>query len=260
MNVDQWIAHFAQNRENRLEPNWQAPIRLSPDVVPTLLKSLAQFQLGDGGGPACLIAWNAAKFCSPADGMDKVVDLWFREEREHSRLLEAAVARFGGRCIKSHWSFTAFCLARRLFGVQFELTVLLLTEIVSTVYYLLLLRHAPDEALRSMCRLILRDEAGHVRFHHDRLVNSARKHGTRHGRIWAARFRMLGLGAASMLWVNHAGALRALGATRSEFYREVCRGLARFIRRLRQERELAEGNPRERWGVAPARLLQRGGA
>src|SRR5207253_2662448 len=80
------------------------------------------------------------------------VDLWFAEEREHARLLGAAVARFGGRCIQGHWSFTAFCLTRRWFGVRFELTVLLLTEIVSTVYYRLLRRHGQDPALRAMCR------------------------------------------------------------------------------------------------------------
>src|SRR5262245_1953898 len=125
MDVDSWIAHFRQNRENRPEPDWLAPITLSPDVVRPLVRSLEQFQLGDGGGPACLIAWNAEKFRSSESGMAQAVDLWFAEEREHSRLLAGAVARFGGRPIQGHWSFTAFCLCRRLLGVRFELTVLL---------------------------------------------------------------------------------------------------------------------------------------
>jgi hypothetical protein len=204
-------------------------------VVRPLVRSLEQFQLGDGGGPACLIAWDAERFRSSGEGTRTLVDLWFTEEREHARLLGAAVARFGGRCISGHWSFTAFCLTRRWLGVRFELTVLLLTEIVSTVYYRLLHRHGADPALRSMCRLILRDEAGHIAFHRDRLARGARAGRAWHGPLWEARFRLLGLAAASVLWVNHAPGLRALDASGAEFYREVWRELSRFVRRLRRD-------------------------
>jgi hypothetical protein len=227
-----WIAYFQRNQENRPEPDWHAPITLSSEVVRPLVRSLEQFQLGDGGGPAYLIAWDQERFLSRGGDTRRLVDLWFAEEREHSRLLGALVDRFGGRRIHGHWSFTAFCWSRRWFGVRFELTVLLLTEIVSTVYYRLLHRHGADPALRSMCRLILRDETGHVAFHRDRL---ARTRYADHGTWWAIRFQALGIAAATMLWVNHAPGLRALGATRSEFYREVRRELARFILRLRRE-------------------------
>lgn len=233
--VDRWIAYFRRNRDRRPEPFWQAPMVLPPEAVPALVCSLEQFQLGDGGGPACLIAWDAQRFCDSGPRMREVVDLWFAEEREHSRLLAAAVARFGGRCIHSHWSFTAFCLARRLLGVRFELTVLLLTETVSTVYYRLLRRHGRDLALRQMCRLILRDEAGHIAFHRDRMADAGRRGRARHGWLWAARHRALGLAAATMLWVNHGHTLRILGATTAEFYGGVWADLTRFIRRLRRD-------------------------
>src|SRR5262249_40968252 len=167
----------------------------------------------------------------------ELVALWCAEGREHARLLGEAVARFGGKCIRGHWSFTAFCLCRRWFGVGFELTVLLLTEIVSTVYYRLLRRHGNDPALRSMCRLILRDETGHVAFHRDRLARAARAGRAGYEVWWELRFRMLGLAAATMLWVNHAPGLRALGARDTEYYREVWHELSRFVRRLRRESE-----------------------
>jgi hypothetical protein len=238
VNVSHWLAHFARNRENRAEPNWHAPIALAPAVVQPLVHSLEQFQLGDGGGPADLIAWNRERlFRAGGNGMRRLVELWFAEESEHSRLLGAAVARFGGRCIQSHWSFTAFCMSRRWFGVRFELTVLLLTEIASTAYYRLLWRHGNDTALRAMCRLILRDEGGHVAFHRERLANAGRAGRARYGQLWAAIFRTLGLAAATMLWVNHAAGLRAIGAGRAEFYGEVWQELSRFVRRLRLDLE-----------------------
>jgi hypothetical protein len=230
--VRRWMRHFAQNKQNRPEPDWTAPLTLSAEVVRLLVRSLEQFQLGDGGGPAYLIARNRERFLVQGAGTRALVDLWFAEEREHARLLEAAVARFGGRCILGHWSFTAFCLTRKWFGVRFELTVLLLTEIVSTVYYRLLHRHGQDPALRSMCRLILRDEMGHVAFHRDRLARAGQ---SGYGKLWEICFRALGLGAASMLWINHAPGLCALGASGKEFYREVWFELSRFIRRLRHD-------------------------
>jgi hypothetical protein len=233
--VERWINYFIRNHTNRAEPDWGAPIALAADVVTTLVRSLEQFQLGDGGGPAYLIAADRERFLAEGPGTRRLVDLWFAEEREHSRLLGAAVARFGGQRIRSHWSFAAFCLTRRWFGVRFELTVLLLTEIASTVYYRLLLRHGADAALCSMCQLILRDEHGHIAFHRSRLARAARAGRTSHGLLWACWFRMLGLAAATVLWISHAPALRAVGARRAEFYREVWQELSSFIRRLRRE-------------------------
>jgi hypothetical protein len=244
--VGRWMAHFRRNRENRPEPEWSAPVTLSADVLRPLVKSLEQFQLGDGGGPAYLIARNREQFLSEGEGTRALVDLWFAEEREHARLLGAAVARFGGHCIRSHLSFTAFCLTRKWFGVRFELTVLLLTEIVSTVYYRLLRRHGRDTALRSMCRLIIRDETGHVAFHRDRLARAAPAGRAKYGTLWECRFRALGLAAASVLWVSHASGLRAIGVNRAEFYREVWLEISWFIRRL--QREVGEGN---RVGMLP---------
>jgi hypothetical protein len=241
LDFGRWMSYFQSNRKNRPEPDWSAPMNLSAEVVRPLVRSLEQFQLGDGGGPAYLIARNREQFLSGSEGIRPVVDHWFAEEREHSRLLGAAVARFGGHCIRSHWSFTAFCFSRKWFGIRFELTVLLLTEIVSNVYYRLLRRHTTDPALRTMCWLIIRDETGHIAFHRDRLARAASSGRPAYGKYWESSFRLLGLAAASMLWVNHAPGLRALGATTPEFYREVWRDVSGFIRCLREEvKERAE--------------------
>src|SRR5689334_12176651 len=69
MRIGHWIARFRKNKESRPKPDWRAPITLSPSVVRRLVRSLEQFQLGDGGGPACLIAWNAERFRSSSEDM-----------------------------------------------------------------------------------------------------------------------------------------------------------------------------------------------
>jgi hypothetical protein len=201
-------------------------------TVAKLIPSLEQFQLGDGGGPACLIAHDAERFRGQSEEIRKIVDLWFAEEREHSRLLGCAVRRFGGRRIESHWSFTAFCASRRILGVRFELQVLLLTEIVSAAYYRVLRRHADDLPLKEMCSLILRDEAGHVSFHRDRVAAERQTTIAGPSLFWEMQFWICGHAAATMLWANHGRCLRALGGTGREYFREVRLGISQFVRRL----------------------------
>jgi hypothetical protein len=232
MNHAKWIAHFHRNRENRPEPAWATPLTLPEPVLKLLRPSLAEYQLGDGGGPACLIAGDAEQFRGGSEQMRQIVDQWFAEEREHSRLLGCAVDRIGARRIQGHWSFTAFLACRRAMGVRAELQTLLLVEIVSTVYYRLMRRHTQDTPLQEMCSLILRDEAGHVAFHRDRLASAGVSNWGLGGALWEIQFRCFGLAAAAMLWMNHGRCLKALGAHTGEFWREVQRELSRFIWRL----------------------------
>ena len=232
MNYAKWITHFTRNKQNRPEPDWAAPVNVPPGVMAPMLRSIEQFRLGDGGGPASLIAHDAESFRGRTDELRRIVDLWFAEEAEHARLLGCAVRRFGGRIITSHWSFTAFCLSRRVLGVRFELQVLTLTELVSTAYYRMLRSHSPDGPLAAMCELILRDEGGHVAFQRDRLAAAGCPQPGIRGGLWRIQFLLCGYAAATMLWVNHAPCLKAIGGSRAEYYSEVTRQFVRFIRTL----------------------------
>lgn len=234
MNIKQWIGHFERNGKHRREPDWVAPEVLERRTKEKLISSLQQFQLGDGGGPAYLIAWDRARFLSDEIGIKTLVDLWFQEEREHSRLLGGLLKRFGAVEIQGHWSFSLFCGLRKYLGVQFELYALLLTEIVSHVYYKMLYRHGKDRALRDVCRLIIRDEAGHIAFHRARLTSEGMAHGRNYGCLWEVCFRLRGLLAGTVLWVNHRSALIAMGGSDREFYRSIWRGMNQFVTGLRK--------------------------
>lgn len=252
MNPSHWLAHFERNRLDRPEPDWSAPVTIRPEILSALIPSLEQFRLGDGGGPACLIAFNAGRFRDSTPQMRALVDLWFAEEAEHARLLGCAVDRFGGRRIKSHWSFTAFCLCRRTLGVRFELQVLLLTELVSTAYYRVLRRHSPDAPLAAMCGLILRDEAGHVAFHRDRLAEEGRSPLGLGGALWQTQFWLLGHAAATVLWTSHGSCLRAIGGSRAGYFGEVRRELKQFLLSLCRSTERPVSRPSEnRFGNDP---------
>jgi hypothetical protein len=229
LDCQKWIAHFRRNRENRVEPDWHAPMTLSPAQLTAVLPSITQFQLGDGGGDCRLIAFDAERFRGQSEDIRRLVDLWFAEEAGHARLLGCAVDRLGGKRIQSHWSFTAFCQVRRWLGVRFELQVLTLTELVSTAYYRVLQRHVNDAPIKAMCGLILRDEAGHVAFQRERLIASGCITRGISGTLWRAQFWILGHAAAATLWLSHGPCLTPLGAARAEYFGEVRRHLRRFI-------------------------------
>ena len=62
MDYAKWIEHFMHNRTHRPEPDWAAPVDVSPAVLAPVLRSIEQFRLGDGCGPASLIAFDAESF------------------------------------------------------------------------------------------------------------------------------------------------------------------------------------------------------
>src|SRR5436190_915729 len=103
LNQTKWIAHFERNRLYRSEPDWSAPVSVPQPALTPLVRSLEQFRLGDGGGPASLIAHDAERFRGRTGELRAIVDFWFAEEAEHSRLLGCAVDRFGRR----HFGFAA---------------------------------------------------------------------------------------------------------------------------------------------------------
>lgn len=230
-----WIQRFARNKLNRPEPDWDAPIDIPDHVRPALIKSLQEFQLGDGGGPASLIAFNADAFRLSSEDMRQIVALWFKEEEEHSRLLGGMLDRLGVESIKGHWSFSLFCGLRHWLGVAFELQILTITELVSTSYYTLLRRHSTDPALRAVCSLILRDESGHVRFHNDRLAAAGRSRLTWLGRLWSLQFWLCGFAAGTVLWISHGRCIRRLGGSTREFYANIEHQIGRFLLTLDQK-------------------------
>ncbi len=234
-----WIRHFENNRLNRKEPEWDLPFVMEEKRRHALAWSLAEYQLGDGGGPCCLIAKDAEKYRATSASTREVTDLWFREEAEHSRLLSGAVKRLQGNFVTDTLAFRQFQRVRRLMGAQFEMLVLLQVEIISTVYYRIIRRHCEDAPIAAMCGLILRDEVGHISYHRDRLSADHPDGWNALQRMW---FYFLGYSCALVLWLGHGWALRAIGMKNSDFFSQVHRGLRSFVRSFHR-RCVSEKNP-----------------
>ena len=104
-----------------------------------------------------------------------------------------------------------------------------------------------------MCRLIIRDETGHIAFHRDWLGRT----GGSYGKLWFGLFVAMGFGAGTVLWVNHGKAIRTLGGTNKEFYRGIYRGMLLFTQWLRSGAASAAEIPARTAQAAPTTEAQR---
>ncbi|HUB68775.1 MAG TPA: ferritin-like domain-containing protein [Candidatus Methylacidiphilales bacterium] len=207
MNTSSWRHYYESNRLHRTEPPWSAPCQLPFGLRQILAVSLSHFQLGETGGGSFLLRGAAGE--TDADDLAALA-LFVAEEQEHARLLARMVERLGGSLVRRHWTHRLFKFARRAGGFRFEIQMLLTAEIVGTAYYDLLKKNVDDPALQAALGLMLRDEAGHITFHLDRLRLRWKTYLPLERSLWALQFQTLLLTALRVAWLDHGNCLRAL--------------------------------------------------
>lgn len=214
-----WSAEFtarAMRRKAESEPDWGRECRLHPAVV----RSLQKFQVGESGDGAHLIAMAAA---SGDRDYETAVRLFVAEEQNHARMLAQLLSAAGASTKRVHWSDEVFVRLRRLLGLRLEIMVLAVAEIVALRYYRALADGGDDELLRDVSERILGDERHHVPFQCRRLKFEFG------GMPTIARFpmkqtwRLLALGVAVIVAVDHGPALGVCGVTRKAFVAETMR-------------------------------------
>lgn len=157
-----WLTFFQENACQRMSIPWECCIDVEPHLRRPLIRSLQRFQVGEQGDGLHLS--RAAASTHHAEYV-AAIDLFIKEEQEHSRLLTALITGMGGSLLAHHWSDTCFVFLRRLLGLRLELLVLLVAEVIAQVYYKVLHDGTADVVLRHVFAQILHDEEGHVAFH-----------------------------------------------------------------------------------------------
>lgn len=238
MNSRAWLQYYKNNPKNWTDPEWNLSSPLDPKTKRALARSLSHFQLGESGGGNFLFA-QARKQAPDDPDYHQALELFIDEEKAHARLLEQLVHHFGGGTIKRHWTHALFRLARRALGLNFELQVLVIAELVGTAYYRLLHRRSRDPVLEQACDRILRDETRHIDFHAEWLGDFQWRLLPLERAAWSAQFQVLFTIAAQIAWIDHRFCLEAFGAKRREFFREARSECIHFLKQL--ERSVEEG-------------------
>jgi hypothetical protein len=211
-----WLNYFQQNRINRPPVPWEQGIKIEPRLREPLICSLKKFQLGESGDGFHLRQHVAVK----GDPIySTAIDLFIKEEQEHSRLMGEILKRLEVPLLKSHWSDNCFILMRHFFGLNQELMVLLLPEMIAKRYFRALHDGTTDEVLRAVFSQIAQDEEGHLAFHVeylrrnfagmpflDRIATQV---------IWRFLFRA----ACIAMMLDHRSVLLAVGVKPRAFWR-----------------------------------------
>ncbi|HEY1629025.1 MAG TPA: hypothetical protein VGF52_04145, partial [Tepidisphaeraceae bacterium] len=136
-----------------------------------VIDSIRQFQLGESGEGLHLkkCARIHAQRSGDAD-YPEAINLFIAEEQRHSRLLGKYLDLAGESWLAKSKVDGIFRWLRHLMGLELSLIVLSTAEVVATVYYRALRDATNCELLQSICRRILRDEAGHLAFHRDQFL------------------------------------------------------------------------------------------
>ena len=236
MNSHAWLRYYQNNPQNWTDPEWHLPSPLDPRTKRALAHSLSHFQLGESGGGNFLLA-QAQKQAPDDAAYHEALELFVAEEKEHAHLLEQLVQYYGGGTIRRHWTHRLFKMARRALGLNFELQVLVIAELVGTAYYRLLHKRTRDAELEQACDRILRDEARHIDFHADWLGDFQWRLLPLERSIWSAQFQVLFSLAAQIAWIDHRSCLRAVGARKTEFFREARSECIHFLKQLERKAE-----------------------
>lgn len=250
-----WREHFAVNAARPLPPIAAAAAPLAPEDVgaalrPHLARSLARFQIGEGGeGRVAREIW---KVRDPTidDDYRVALGLFVREEGRHARILAGMVRALGGELLRTSWTERLFVRGRRLAGLRLKVLCLLAAEVVGIGFYGAVAARCRGP-LADALRQIAGDEEAHLRFHVDFFRASARTPAARLA-FAAAWLAVAGL-ACGLVLLDHRRTLRALGVPLPDAARDYAARIAVVLADVRRAPAPREPESPPLAGTIPAR-------
>jgi hypothetical protein len=213
--MKKWLNYFDHNRAHRVRVDWGRSVEVEQHLRPALVRSLQKFQIGESGEGRHL----RRKAAKAGDATySETIDLFIKEEQEHARLMAGVLRKLGAPLLHAHWSDGCFILLRRLLGLNHELLVLLMPEMIAKRYFRALQDGFEDPTLKSVFGQILNDEEGHLAFHVDHLQRAFTDLSLP-GRalvraIWRVVFRL----ACLVVMIDHHAILKGTGVSSATFW------------------------------------------
>jgi len=149
---------------------------------------------------------------------ETAIDLFIKEENEHARLMALILQKLEAPLLRHHWSDGCFVFLRRLFGLNSEILVLLMPEMIAKRYFRALHDGFSDPTLRAVCSQILHDEQGHVAFHTHFLHEAFRSMPVLLRAALRTLWRLVYRMACLVVLVDHRAILRGAGLSLTAFW------------------------------------------
>ncbi len=215
--MQHWLDYFEHNRAHRPPVPWKTGIQVEPPLCAPLIRSLQKFQLGESGEGRNLKRHAA----ETGDAIyAAAIDLFIKEEQEHARLMGKILHELNAPLLKSHWSDWCFVSLRHRFGLQQELMVLLLPEMIAKRYFRALHDGTCDPVLCAVFAQIAQDEDGHLAFHIEYLRRAFAKMSFTKKIFALVLWRILFRVTCAAVLLDHRKVLRAAGMRPQQFWND----------------------------------------
>ncbi len=212
-----WQQYFLANQELLVPLPWNCDYRLTDPERHIVSRSLATFQLGESSEGAHLM--RVARAYSEQVGDPMFVDtvkLFIGEEQRHAGDLRRFMAQEDIPLVRHHWSDAGFRRLRRFSSLDVALSVLLVAELIATVYYKALRQATRSPLLQQLCDQILSDEHQHVHFQVECLQILQRQQPSWMTYLRDRSFEILFHGTLHLVWWDHQAVFRSAGMTFSD--------------------------------------------
>jgi len=210
-----WLKYFEHNRDHRREIPWDLGVNVDARMCAPLIHSLQRFQVGESGEGRHLRKQAAT---TNDDVYTASIDLFIKEEQEHARLMAEILRRMNAKLLNHHWSDACFILLRRLFGLNQELLVLLMPEMIAKRFFRALHDGSKDPVLQAVFAQIMHDEEGHLAFHVEflqkALATLSLPSRIFQRSLWRLFFRL----SCLVVMFDHRGILREVGVSPAKFW------------------------------------------
>jgi hypothetical protein len=131
-----WFTHFSLRSMTALHVSRCAAFQLTESERRVATPSIQQFQLGEGARGQRLLERGQKYGRKVNDPLFAgALDLFIKEEQQHSRYLSAFMESQGIPLVQWHWVDSVFRELRGLAGLELPLTVLVTAEIIAVPYY-----------------------------------------------------------------------------------------------------------------------------
>lgn len=219
-----WVTRFALRSMTALHVSRRDAPQLTPKELAAIKTSIQQFQLGEGSRGQRLLDRGKAyggKVNDPC--FANALELFVKEEQQHSRYLADFMESQGIPLISRHRIDTVFRRLRGLAGLELSLTVLVTAEVIGVPYYRALREATSSVTLRIICTRILEDETAHLRFQASMLARVATTRSPIWQRAISGLHMLFLIGTISVVWAGHRAVFETSGYDFRRFKEETLR-------------------------------------
>ncbi len=209
LTTEEWHNYFRSHRNVLETIVWEEGRYLTDDEKLLISASIQEFQLGESSEGRHLNEFAKDYSKKTNDPLYyESIKFFIREEQRHAQALGRFMEREGIPKLRKSFVDSVFRHLRRYAGLEISITVLLMAEIISLVYYRSLRDATSSPLLKKICRELLKDERAHLRFHCERLAILRRNYGFR---LWILHVLqgILLTGTCAAVWLNHGSVLSA---------------------------------------------------